>query len=1653
MNEFLYEPPILKVGIDFFPAGVKKIDGEIFLLFDLLLGFHFSECEDVQMTEAKMEEIREYFYNLLSQTNNEPTFQLKTNSGPLLTLHPIDDLIKKDIFCEKSWSQIFKAAQESGKCIWIKKLESAKDYALVDTETDTKYFESKKSTVSMNLYALSNDNQVSLPTLNQNNENIRYLAKKVKNEVESKGIETDRGFKGYMDGEIPRTHNVNFKVPTIGRDAKVLNIINDLEGLKTISRENIIDDIEGLKTISIDQKAYSFERIYQEILEHPALAKEQYGIWSHWKLRLNDLVDNNINLEEINSLDLVHSQLVVNGQDISGSSTTNFYIQLYRENHIAEELVTVTVDSNSIAHLPSYKIKQSIINGVKKYYHGHDQYGIIQYKIDPEQNFIFSLKSLVHKSAGEAKNNEDKVNRFSERLDQSEIKANDIDGLFIYHKIYDKDVFENNFYGVIGQNVICKRVNAKETKLFSLCQRKVRVKNKPILKDKYIKEEGWIWVDTIIEGYDKDQAVEYSDPILLTWMGDNLALPKPIAQRTNEFEDSKQNRPQGEEEIRNHIKLMKDSGFEHKYLPIGKSNIRFSSYNEYHFLLKYVCANGYTFPLRSTDLELGLDELVNEKVENEILSPFYDAWIKYSGFESSAQVHSIKPPTILGKGAYTKPKGPQSGKKSKKSTRKPADYLENDTHLIIGVKALKSTSLRYTMPSMLDLKEFEFLGYLDKDNLGTRNANEFVKRSMEYHNLGSKESIFKQKKNGQKIFKTDQLDYLADPRATKILITAHDWKTVNILRRHQKNNTFNNADYYQFRIDGKFNVYNNEKPGSIKLGKSLAGKPIININNTNVSIRLEPGHNAQFRMHSCDMPIVSSEILQLQQIKSFLSEYPYSHFKTSHAVKKPKEIKYVIPEPFKTKNNFKTLRSDEEAMQDFYYYELNFNADPSRLQILFHEQSNHIMEDGSWLDADVNIPSSVRRSMLDYEDHFLRDPDFISKESDDLYIRDNDHQFDELPPEALSLDSNEIENRDEELLSEDVYRREFGVDFLFDITIVAEHLEPGEFVWELSINSIASIILVYNADEDENGTKTPYYNLVLSRMKGDDDFSSTFPASNILDYENIANSVLVELVNSFDHKHKIRFEYYWGSDTSKKDTIENYAFNESDHKLKLRCSGASIDYIHSINLKEEPVDLLKLIGLPDPKLNEDRLSLNPKLNDRYCYEEYETPTDTEKIEVNFDFFPYNYTGDEEKDPYFIYSKDRYKRHHIKNIHFHGLSRYHGMYKDSKKKISCSSKCKGTLKLVLDNNYPVPTPVLSYTPLFFHRLEETAHTQKSVKEMILMLELDKSYQSGDQQVLGFVLKQKMYMTAPSVIGKVDPKKPKSISSDFELTPSCSQLGRDATWTICPTTGRFDDYIKGEMRTLFNKYFFPGASDLKSKSISKSSKETNHSEYMLLPSRPHFLKSKQKWIVPLKFRYDISLDSTKSLHNSYSFFVKIVTVNHQEHTTDFHPKISNTSTPIILPLFGQKEIKVEKTKETYKISVPVKNKKSRTPMNFYLACLSKHDSSKLISFSDADEHSFFMDSKIMRSNVKGKKYHFINPLEAIGDSTYLVKEIAHNKEAKYIYVFEIEAFDNSELTKIKSVDGQELSLLDGLDEGVYNLFNIEGIRIINIHQFEN
>jgi len=991
----------IKIGIDLFPRGVKKCKaGKVCLTYDILLGFHFKN-DILDFSKDHIDECRMLFQNILDK---KLSIKYKDHADSLIAVKELsfESVLKnKEILKKESWDTIF--------------------------SNSTKYSIQYCSLA----YALS-----------QSNDALKNFILKDSNEIGQ-----------VSESFVDRLYDIDKKSNSVIRNIDSLNKKQESAQLRARRmtskvRTNVmsVHDSMNFKEHLVFGNYIQFKQIFKEILVHPILAREHFGLWHSFSV---PYVDVGPLAHTIRRVELIIYD--------SGKDTSSHKVDFCDKN--GNSLVHDT-SVPVVAYLDNYKVETHILsNGNVKYYHGHQNYGIIKYDRDPNDNFNIFLKSAVHNTAMKKVASEDRSILIDKREDIEEFSNHDIDGLFIYHDLgtsEEKALLENPNYGVIGQNtVVLKSYNGEIETLHSLCSRHVNYEPNGFKNISDKPEEGWIFVNANVLAKKGQNSVEYSDPILFAWEGDNLAIPKPAVQVTSDLSgeyDSQNDEQKAQTQVK---KFLTEHVFRFNRGPKPSSNIRFNANTKYRFLLKYVGVNGYTLPMinANSDVELSLNDLrtlSTDTIKED--DPFNKAWIHYDGFQATPEYFTIQPPLLLGSVIYDQEKKPRQAtikRKSQPPKRATSTYGENDSSIIIRHIPERNDILehktRYIFPPMVELKELEFLGYFEKDklNYGT-DRKDYLKKCEAYHKRAKKDQIFEVTKYGKKKFNKRKIDYIADPRARKLMLTAHDWKTANTMDICGIDRA-NFKDFFPFDAAGKFDVFKNVKPGRMTVFGNRMNPLSLTLGTSRLRINLQRGMIAKFRIHlfqdkeltnffqiDNDNPdntgtTVEEAIASLtdaEKIFRLYSEHPFSDFKVCHASKKPLKLDFDVPRNFADTNGYTARRPRVRSFRDHYYYEFDFNPDPSRIQILFGEYSDHIMSDNSFIPNDHylvdthDIPTS-------YDRDFLANQEYLNAHE---YLTYN-NKLDEVPPNYLRVNNRVFEEKPQ--LNDDIFRREFGVDCSF----------------------------------------------------------------------------------------------------------------------------------------------------------------------------------------------------------------------------------------------------------------------------------------------------------------------------------------------------------------------------------------------------------------------------------------------------------------------------------------------------------------------------------------------------------------------------------------------------------------------------------------------
>jgi len=181
------------------------------------------------------------------------------------------------------------------------------------------------------------------------------------------------------------------------------------------------------------------------------------------------------------------------------------------------------------------------------------------------------------------------------------------------------------------------------------------------------------------------------------------------------------------------------------------------------------------------------------------------------------------------------------------------------------------------------------------------------------------------------------------------------------------------------------------------------------------------------------------------------------------------------------------------------------------------------------------------------------------------------------------------------------------------------------------------------------------------------------------------------------------------------------------------------------------------------------------------------------------------------------------------------------------------------------------------------------------------------------------------------------------------------------------------------------------------------------FYILNLIPHYVKTRDKWVVMLKFKEFTDVERV------YAFFAKIVTATYQSRITPYYAKISKLALPETYPLFNPRVVSYTETQSSYRVEVE-------------------------------NAGVYKLGTRTGAPNLEDKKYHLI---EDVNDCTV---ELSKDKDARHLYVFEVEKFDNYGVSELNSKDLGPKALDKIVKEGVVSFLDIKDLRIINVNQFE-
>ncbi|WP_339708576.1 hypothetical protein [uncultured Kriegella sp.] len=263
------------------------------------------------------------------------------------------------------------------------------------------------------------------------------------------------------------------------------------------------------------------------------------------------------------------------------------------------------------------------------------------------------------------------------------------------------------------------------------------------------------------------------------WNGNNLLVNRNVEKRETPKKLDKSNLEYYDETI-----FIEEKCFKTKQTYVPGGNVQLLNSLKYAFYLRYVMPTGYYIPIKK-ELKLVDETQVNYMITVEDIfgaKEIFDNenhidWNNsFGGKKYQLNKPSILAPTIIGRKCYE-----NAGSR----------FVDGHTHFVIDATRNEKKETRIIYPPVIKFQDFKFEGNLSKEMLNYKDAKEFAKDCMQL-----------EKRSGEKPKTCQNLNYkvqyLADLRASDLVIYPGDLKTTNSLNYWEKENTFKFSSNYPY---------------------------------------------------------------------------------------------------------------------------------------------------------------------------------------------------------------------------------------------------------------------------------------------------------------------------------------------------------------------------------------------------------------------------------------------------------------------------------------------------------------------------------------------------------------------------------------------------------------------------------------------------------------------------------------------------------------------------------------------------------------------------------------------------------------------------------------------------------------------------------------
>lgn len=604
-------------------------------------------------------------------------------------------------------------------------------------------------------------------------------------------------------------------------------------------------------------------------------------------------------------------------------------IALIVDNTKIQSTTKMNNDREEIKDIIKSQTVQRAAVELTKYYHGPADFGFIRMAADdylwmttnPDHQ-LQNRKILIDEYT--SANGNEKV------LNMSELKKAPLEGIFLMYKEGKNPVQAipplDCPWSIIGQTVmVSQKAEANTEATFSLCNRNVEydLGSNPINHN----EEGWIQIGSQMLG----SSNSYESNTIFNWTGYNLCVPKIGARPDQRLEHDSAFYAGGMAGIHENdeYNIIAKNGFTYKYKLSDEKDTQLVDHTSYRFAVRHVLSNGYTLKLdSSTETELSVRDIIDGNLMQD------DTWwFDFGEFRTDEE--TINAPTILPKRKLTGagPKTPESSSH--------LVLLDNDS----------TPNTRWIFPPQITFQQAQYFGVFTPEWLAADSLRSFVSKATAI----AKRSEYRMQ---DEFTSVRDVKYLADPRATQLVLSAADWFTQSyfVSRQFAMEDFFNYGRQYSETVAGILRLQADDSP-------LTCAREIPNT----LTLGLRRGFSFRFYLQLQENTPVPFPIGGPLGMDSRLAggnnnqpKYARTMIIVTHAVSKPAQPLIRRDDPPRVIEVTRPTREDDIAKL-FWTFKLINYPDQEASSFLIETSVTTLLDDGSSMPEKKEIDKAVDR--------------------------------------------------------------------------------------------------------------------------------------------------------------------------------------------------------------------------------------------------------------------------------------------------------------------------------------------------------------------------------------------------------------------------------------------------------------------------------------------------------------------------------------------------------------------------------------------------------------------------------------------------------------------------------------------------------------------